>query len=98
MRCVVTVGKPMICQRCGRETLCKNGNQRYCDECKVAAVKEQNTASRLRRNARAVYAKAVAPKSAVPSIAEIDRKAREKRMSYGKYVALYGGDERVPLP
>ena len=95
-RMVHTVGEPMQCGRCGEIIICKNGNQRYCLPCKREITRLQNIESgRRRREARKSVERMaefrIDPKSKIPTIAEVNAKARELHMSYGKYVATFGG-------
>ena len=80
------VGRLMICQRCGGKTPCRNGNQRYCPECKAIIVHEQNVSGGQRRRARLADAALIGGNGKM-TIGQVNALAREQGMTYGKFVA-----------
>lgn len=81
----------IICLRCGSEFYAKS-SAKYCLDCRTEVKRE-----RARRHYRETCSGALtAPPKPQPkakerlSIAEVDRLAAAKGLSYGKYVAMYG--------
>ena len=84
------IGAPMSCERCGRKIIRKSGNQLYCTVCGEKARRESD-AGRVRPRHTPAEPERIAPRPKHATIEEVNARAREMHMSYGKYVALYGG-------
>ncbi|MGN0506654.1 MAG: hypothetical protein ACI4FZ_08840 [Lachnospiraceae bacterium] len=82
------------CEFCGKDFVTDRANRKYCPECSYEVTKAQTKASAKRSRERAKEKKEeerLAEKKPVSeSIADVQRKAREAGMSYGKYVLMMG--------
>jgi len=71
------------CARCGKTVEARGSNTKYCLEC-IAIIDSERYKTRNRKQKRTTVAK--------PSgnMAEIAKRAREAKMTYGQYVATIG--------
>ena len=79
--------KPMIktCAICGKKFVAKSGRQEYCSKaCQAARHVGEPSAKDLRTKIESEKRAGISYKQ----ISEVAREARERGMSYGRYVAL----------
>ena len=77
----------MVCQVCGKHFIAKTSCAMYCPECRVTQTKIHQKQSAVKM--KAVQAERKEQKKMKPNqaILEIVKKASEKGVSYGRYVA-----------
>ena len=80
---------PIRCDSCGKEFVPKSGNQIYCSK-RCGIKKARDEGRRLDKKPAEKEKKAVNKTENMREIARIDRSAREKGLSYGRYIARYG--------
>ena len=81
--------QPRKCDFCGKEFVPKSGNQIYCSK-RCGIKKARDEGRRLDKKPAEKEKKVVNKTENMREIARIDRSAREKGLSYGRYIARYG--------
>lgn len=81
-----------VCKRCEKPFVARGNRALFCDECKhiahVERCRKTNAAARQRKKEERVN-----PPKKPLSVTEIASKAFAKGMTYGQYVARYGGQK-----
>lgn len=78
-----------ICEYCGKKFVPKSGNQIYCSK-RCGIKKARDEGRRLDKKPAEKEKNVVNKTENMREIARIDRSAREKGLSYGRYIARYG--------
>lgn len=87
--------RTVYCRMCGKPFTARSNSAKYCPTCKAAKRKADQEIANLRRNeARREMRAAKSRECAKPkglTLAETAVKAKELHMTYGEYVARFGG-------
>ena len=80
----------MVCQVCGKPFIAKSSTAMYCPECKVTQMKiHQKQSVDKKKERQAEERKEKKKRKPNQAILDIVKKASEKGVSYGYYVAHY---------